>query len=194
MTKDVEYEVDLDQETIRFEDEWLGRQQLADKIKSMIDSQNYSISTAGQALEYLERTLSDVRTFKVKLSAADATRVERHAQRSNIALAAFVRQAVQAYLAAQPPMAEGDESAAPGPVPISGPPESLAAAVDASSNSPMMTTITTEPFTPGEEESAVELTDKKAGDGSKVVIDPALQIEAEKPDPSVVGDGWFKKT
>jgi hypothetical protein len=194
MTSDIEYEVDLDQGTIRFENEWLGRQQLADKIKSMIESQNYSISNAGQALEFLERTLSDVRTFKVKLSAADATRVEQHAQRSGIALAAFVRQAVQAYLAAQPPLAEDDKPAVPGPVPISGPSEDLAAAVDASSTKPVVTTITTEPAGPGEEASAVELTDKKSGDGSKVVIAPVLQAEFEKQGPSVVGDGWFKKT
>jgi len=150
--------------------------------------------------------------MEVKLLAADAERVEALAGQAGIKPPALLRQAVQAFLAAQsssPEAAEGGSSlteALPnGPVPV----ESVAGgAPDGNAQPVVTTTITTEPAKPEEEAEAVELTDRKGGDEAKVVVDPSLH-QAEQPaagqgggepgarddsQADAIGDSWFTKS
>jgi hypothetical protein len=131
------YEIDLDRERVFFEGEWLGCQELADKIRRMIDSQDFRIGTAGNALEYLQTCLATAREFSVRLAPQDVVLLERHAQRSGIDTGVFIRQAVQAYLAAQPPLEDRFESRK------------------------QSSAITTEPARPEDAGSAVALTERK---------------------------------
>ncbi len=106
MADQIGYQVDLDEEKILFEDQWVGRKELAERIRQMIESQDYRISAAGAALEFLETSVSGARSLKVKLSGPDAEAVARHADRADIPVGKFLRQAVLAYLASQPPLDE----------------------------------------------------------------------------------------
>jgi len=161
------FELDIDQEKVRYEGEWLGTKELADKIKRMIDSQDFRIATAGSALEYLQKSVADAQEFSLKLAPDDADVLQKHAKRAELEIPAFIRQAVMAYIAAQPPL-DADEQPAQ-----------------------KMTTITTEPAKPGEETDAVELTERKQQTSSTVLVDPSLQ-DSSKPPPAIEGD-WFKK-
>ncbi len=167
------FEVDIEQEKVQYEGEWIGRQELADKIKKMIDSQDFKIGIVGSALEYLQHAIANAKEFSVKLTEYNAKILEKHAERAGLEITSFIRQAIQAYLAAQPPLEES-------------PPEN-----------PQLTTITTEPANPGEEHNAVELTDKKPQTSSTVLVDPSLISEPPPPPPppeeEKSGDSWFKK-
>ncbi len=165
MSNEALYEVDIDQEKVLFDNEWLGRQELADKIKHMIESQDFRISAAGNALEFLVNAVSNARRIEIKLSATDADRLDRYAERARVKPPAFARQAIQAYLAAQPPLENAGQT-----VPTQQPQPQP---------QPVVTTITTEPAKPGEEAEAVELTDRKPVEGSKA---------------GEIGDSWFKKS
>jgi ribbon-helix-helix CopG family protein len=171
------FEVDIEQEKVQYEGEWVGREELADKIKKMIDSQDFKIGVVGSALEYLQQAIANAKEFSVKLPEYNAKILQKHAERAGLAVTAFIRQAIQAYLAAQPPLEES-------------PTESPA-------ENPQLTTITTEPASPGEEHNAVELTDKKPQTSSTVLVDPALTSEPppppSPPEEEKSGDSWFKK-
>ncbi|RLB52853.1 MAG: hypothetical protein DRI34_14155 [Deltaproteobacteria bacterium] len=170
------YQVDIEREAILFDGEWLTTQQLANKIKSMIDSQDFRVGAVGAALEHLQNSLKDVKSYTCKLLAEDAARLERHAGQAGKSAEAYIRQAVQAYLAAQPPLqdeATGQDTG--GTVPA------------------QLTTITTEPASAEEAQQAVELTAKKNESLPKVLVDPALsQKKAEDTGQELEG-GWFKK-
>ncbi|RME25459.1 MAG: hypothetical protein D6806_07835 [Deltaproteobacteria bacterium] len=134
------FQVDLDREAVLYENEWLRAEQLADRIKRMIESQDFRIAAAGMALEHLQKCLKGARSFTVKLLEEDAARLEAYASQAGKTAETFVRQAVLAYLAAQPPLPEQP--------------------VQKKADTP--DTITTEPVQPGEAEQVVELTNKKA--------------------------------
>jgi len=93
------FEVDIEQEKVQYEGEWIGRQELADKIKKMIDSQDFKIGIVGSALEYLQQALANAKEFSVKLTEYNAEILQKHAERAGLAVPSFIRQAIQAYLA-----------------------------------------------------------------------------------------------
>lgn len=167
------YDVDIDAQKVNYEGEWLTKDELAGKIRKMIDGQDFRIGAAGNALEFLQKTLANVREFSVKIGPSDADCLQRHAQKAGLETGVFIRQAILAYLAAQPPLDE------PGG-------ERQAERVS-------LTTITTEPAKPEEETQAVELTEKKTqAPTSKVLVDPSLQAE-EHPSGIASEETWFKK-
>lgn len=201
MSESIVYQVDLDREAILFESEWLGRQDLAERIKKAIENQDFRISAASSALEYLENTLANVKTLGVRLVDGDAKRLEKFAARDGISTGSFIRQSVLAYMAALPPL--GDDAPAQenptDPASLQVPDMSDAPASDEAlvvsppdnKPKPVLTTITTEPATPGEAADAVELTDRKTHESSSVVVDPA--VAGAQDSGSAVGGGWFKK-
>jgi hypothetical protein len=166
---ETQFEVDIDLEKVKYEGEWLGTAELADKIRRMIDSQDFRIGIAGNALEYLQKSVANARDFGVKFVPDDALALERHSERAGVGVSTFIRQAVQAYMAAQPPL-DVDE-----PAPS------------------QLTSITTEPATPEDASGAVELTQPKQGGASaKVLVDPSLQADGSSKDENT-SEGWFKK-
>ncbi|MBN2498756.1 MAG: hypothetical protein JXR96_29465 [Deltaproteobacteria bacterium] len=167
---EVEYEVDIDEEKVLFEGEWYSRQTLADRIKRMIDNRDFRISGAGNALEKLQFAVANARECVVRLAPGDSQRLDRYAARAGVSAPVFIRQALLAYLAAQPPLDDGP-------------------AADKS----VMTTITTEPVKPGEEASAVELTAKKDLEPSPVVASSYSSKDEPRKTEEGLGDSWFKK-
>ena len=167
------YDVDIDAQKVNFEGEWLNKDELAEKIRKMIDGQDFRIGAVGNALEFLQKTMTNIQEFSVKIGPADADSVDKHAKRAGLETGVFIRQAILAYLSAQPPL--GEESGGEEAKKVS------------------LTTITTEPAKPGEETQAVELTEKKnQTPTSKVLVDPSLQTE-EHPSGIASEDTWFKK-
>jgi len=167
---ETQYEVDIDNQKVRFEGEWLERAELAERIRKMIDNQDFRIGLAGAALEFLQNSISNARQIELRMTSAEVDMLEKHANRAGIPIPAFVRQALQAYLAAQAPL---DEEGSP----------------------PAASAITTEPAKPGDEAQAVELTAKKDQSSSKVLVDPEINAESHPPDSPAGSseDGWFKK-
>jgi hypothetical protein len=180
------YDIDIDREKVRYENEWLGRQELADKIKRMIDSQDYRVAGVGQALEALQTSLAQARSFTVKLSSEDAGSLERMAAASGLSPAVMLRQAIQAYLAAQSTTEEMPAASFLPPPPLPPPVHSTQPGY--------MTSITTEPIGPGDEASAVPLTSKKAVEPSPVIQPPAAGTPADSYQPvkDKIDDIWFK--
>lgn len=171
------YQIDIEREAILYDGDWYTAQQLADKIKSKIESQDFRIGAAGAALENLQNALKEIKSYSVKLLGDDAGRLERYAGQAGKSVEAYIRQAVQAYLAAQPPL--GDEAAGP----------------DASDEpaQAQLTTITTEPASAEEAQQAVELTAKKTESLPKVLVDPSLSQQKPQESSQQLEGGWFKK-
>lgn len=168
------YDVDIDAQKVNFEGEWMTKDELAEKIRKMIDDQDFRIGTAGNALEFLQKTMANIQEFSVKVGPTDADTLQKHAKKAGLETGVFIRQAIMAYLAAQPPLEDEGGGAEIGKV--------------------SLTTITTEPAKPEDETQAVELTEKKAQDStSKVLVDPSLNAE-EHPSSGIASeDTWFKK-
>lgn len=168
------YDVDIDAQKVNFEGEWMTKDELAEKIRKMIDSQDFRIGTAGNALEFLQKTMANIREFTVKVGPSDADSLQRHAKKAGLEPGVFIRQAILAYLAAQPPLEESGGVTEAGQV--------------------SLTTITTEPAKPEDETQAVELTEKKTQEStSKVLVDPSLQAEEHPAGGIATEDTWFKK-
>ena len=172
------YDVDIDAQKVNFEGEWLTKDELAEKIRKMIDSQDFRIGTAGNALEFLQKTLANIQEFSVKVGPSDADSLQRHAKKAGLDIGLFIRQAILAYLAAQPPLEEAGGGAE----------------IGAEIGKVSLTTITTEPAKPEDEIQAVELTEKKTQEStSKVLVDPSLQAEEHPAGGIASEDTWFKK-
>jgi hypothetical protein len=168
------YDVDIDAQKVNFEGEWMTKDELAEKIRKMIDSQDFRIGTAGNALEFLQKTMANIQEFSVKVGPADAESVQKHAKKAGLGTGVFIRQAILAYLAAQPPLEDDSGGAEAGKV--------------------SLTTITTEPAKPEDETQAVELTEKKIQEStSKVLVDPSLNAEEHPSGGIATEDTWFKK-
>jgi hypothetical protein len=168
------YDVDIDAQKVNFEGEWMTKDELAEKIRKMIDSQDFRIAAAGNALEFLQKTMANIQEFIVKVGPGDADSLQKHAQKAGLETGVFIRQAILAYLAAQPPLEEGGGGAEIGKV--------------------SLTTITTEPAKPEDETQAVELTEKKGQEStSKVLVDPSLNAEEHPSGGIATEDTWFKK-
>jgi hypothetical protein len=55
------YSVDIDAQKVNFGGEWLAKDELAEKIRKMIESQDFKIGAAGNALEFLQKTMTSIR-------------------------------------------------------------------------------------------------------------------------------------
>lgn len=158
------FQLDIDAEKVFFNNEWLNTQQLSEKIRRMIDQQDFNIGSAGMALEYLQTSLRRIKNYTVRLLEDDAQALEQHSSQAGLTPSAFMRQALLAYLSALPP--------------LQAPAVPNAAA----------TVITTEPVGPGEAGQALELKTRKSEGSAKVLVDPSLIQSA-----GTLESEWFKK-
>jgi len=94
----MQFEVDLDKEQVLYDGEWLGSKALADKIRRMIEIQDFRIASAGLALQGLQETIDQARKYEVKFTPARADILEANARRSQICVSGFIRKAVESYL------------------------------------------------------------------------------------------------
>jgi hypothetical protein len=105
-------DIDLDSESVWLDGAWYTREDLARRIKEMIESRDFRVSRPSQALERLEAALAQARVVTVRMPVALADSVTAAATRLGRPVGHLVREAVAYYLAAA--AAYGAQGAAAG--------------------------------------------------------------------------------
>lgn len=136
------FEVDYDAEAVWFDGAWLGREDLARRIKQMIESGDYRVARPSQALERLEGALAGARVLAVRVAPELADALEQAAARAGRPSSALLRDALGYYL--------GAAQQAPAAAPV----ESNGYETDGSEG------LVAEPVTPDDAIGIVELTPK----------------------------------
>ncbi len=93
-------DIDLDSESVWLDGTWYTRQDLARRIKEMIETGDFRVSRPSQALERLEAALAQARIVTVRMPADLADTVAAAATRLGRPVGHLVREAVAYYLAA----------------------------------------------------------------------------------------------
>ena len=93
-------DIDLDSESVWLDGAWYTRQDLARRIKEMIETGDFRVSRPSQALERLEAALAQARVVTVRMPADLADTVTSTASRLGRPVGHLVREAVAYYLAA----------------------------------------------------------------------------------------------
>ena len=106
-------DIDLDSESVWLDGAWYTRDQLARRIKEMIEAGDFRVSRPSQALERLEAALAMAQMVSVRLPADLLEAVGGTAARLGRPMGHLIREAVAYYLAAA--AAYGAAQAVPGP-------------------------------------------------------------------------------
>lgn len=121
--------IDVDAEAIFFEGAWYTREDLARKIKSMIDGGDFNVARPSAALEALSSTLGQVRTLSFRVTPDLAEALNQLANRTGNSVGQLVREAVMQMLtqgaaAPQESLRQGEAVKAPAPVQLEEPVQS----------------------------------------------------------------------
>lgn len=90
--------IDVDAEAIFLDGAWYTREDLARKIKSMIDSGDFNVARPSAALEALSATLQQVRTLSFRVTPDLADALTQLATRTGNSVGQLVREAVMQML------------------------------------------------------------------------------------------------
>ncbi len=111
-------DIDLDSESVWLDGAWYTRDQLARRIKDMIESGDFRVSRPSQALERLEAALAMAQVVSVRLPADLLEAVSSTAARLGRPMGHLVREAVAYYLAAAAAYGAAQETPAPAPAAV----------------------------------------------------------------------------
>ncbi len=179
--------IDLDTESIQYEGHWYTRDELARRIKGMLDGGDFSVGKPSQALEQLTVTLASLRTLAFKSTPDMAEAINQAAARQGRSVGGLVREAISEYLGFASLPAQGSAAGSrpgadrpgkrptepeipavsvptPAPVVIAGPGALKAAQAPAPSVVVDRNAIITEEASPEEAAGAVSLNPKKKKD------------------------------
>lgn len=95
-----QFPVDVDSEAIFLDNAWYTRDDLAQRIKAMIDEGDFAIARPSAALEELTATLQSVRTLTLRLMPEVAEALDSLAAQSDKSIGELLREAVNQMLAA----------------------------------------------------------------------------------------------
>ncbi len=126
------FELDIDRERIRLDDEWLSVADLMSRIKDKIEAGDYKVARLSMALEQLESTLAVIRTLTLKVTPELVETFEKVAQHEGVPLTWVLRRALVHYLASDegsaklfrarrespPEVAEAPRRSEPPPLPV----------------------------------------------------------------------------
>ena len=93
-------DIDLDAEAVWLDGAWYTRDELARRIKQMIESGDFRVSRPSQALERLEAALGQAQVVAVRMPADLAGAASATAARLGRPVGHLVREAIAYYLAA----------------------------------------------------------------------------------------------
>jgi uncharacterized protein with PIN domain len=93
-------DIDLDSESVWLDGAWYTREELARRIKEMIEAGDFRVSRPSQALERLEAALAQARVVTVRMPAELVETAQATAERLGRPVGHLVREAVAYYLAA----------------------------------------------------------------------------------------------
>ncbi len=108
-------DIDLDAEAIWLDGAWYTREELARRIKEMIEGGDFRIARPSQALERLEAGLGQARVLSLRVPADLADAVTGAASRLGRPVGHLIREAVAYYLAAAAAHAAAQAGQAPQP-------------------------------------------------------------------------------
>lgn len=107
-----QWPIDLDTESIQYDEQWYTREELARRIKAMLDNGDFAVGRPSQALEQLTLTLSNLRTIAFKITPDMADAVQQAAARQGRTVGGLIREAITDYLGfAAMPSREGPQAA-----------------------------------------------------------------------------------
>ncbi len=93
-------DIDLDSESVWLDGTWYARDDLARRIKEMIEAGDFRVARPSQALERLEAALGQAQVVSVRMPADLAEAANATAARLGRPVGHLVREAVAYYLAA----------------------------------------------------------------------------------------------
>jgi hypothetical protein len=167
------FSIDLDAERVALDGAWYSRDDLAQKIKAMVDAGDYKLGHPSAALEALETALAELTSVSIKLPRSVLNALTGAANRSGKTVDALMREIVGRALAAPSPPSV---SAAPGAMPLTTP----AAAAPVALTNPKLV-----PGVPVLEPAPITLTPKKTPSQAP---EPAGQAPAADADHN-----WFNR-
>lgn len=109
--------IDIDAEAIYFDGHWYTRDDLARRIKAMLDQGDFAITRPSAALEQLTAVISSVRTLAFRATPDMIEALNAGAARAGKSVGAFVRDALSQQLGL--PSADFGPARAEQPVPLS---------------------------------------------------------------------------
>jgi predicted DNA-binding protein len=93
-------DIDLDSESVWLDGAWYARDQLAQRIKEMIEAGDFRVARPSQALERLEAALGQAQVVSVRMPAELAEAADATAGRLGRPVGHLIREAIAYYLAA----------------------------------------------------------------------------------------------
>lgn len=158
--------IDLDAETVQLDGNWFTRDDLARRIKAMLDAGDYAISKPSQALEQLTQSTANLKTATLKVPGEIAQAIAQLAEKQGKTIGSVMRDALAAYVGGPQPAqtaaaAPPTQSAAPPPPP---PAATVAPGPGALRNAQVQST---EAVSPADAANAVPLTPKKKDDDAQ---------------------------
>src|SRR3954463_12412477 len=124
--------IDLDAEAIQFDGHWYTREDLARRIKQMLDSGDFAVGKISTALEQLTTVMASLRTLAFRLPPEMADQLNQVAARHGRTLGSLIRESLTVHLnlkgvnlmegalVVAPPPLPGAPS--PTPIPLATPP------------------------------------------------------------------------
>jgi hypothetical protein len=94
--------IDLDAEAIQFEGQWYTRDELARKIKSMLDSGDFAVGKPSQALEQLNQTVAALRTLAFRVTPEMADAINAISAKHGRGVGSIIREALAMHLGLPP--------------------------------------------------------------------------------------------
>ncbi|WP_373049391.1 ribbon-helix-helix protein, CopG family [Vulgatibacter sp.] len=96
-----QFEIDYDAEAVWLDEKWFTRDELAGRIKSMIEGGDYRLARPSAALERLESAMAQARVVAARVAPELAEAVEQAADDAGRPVSALIREALAYYLSAQ---------------------------------------------------------------------------------------------
>lgn len=128
-------QIDLDAEAVLFDGHWLTRDDLARRIRTMLDGGDYAVTRQSQALEELTKTVQAVRTITFRATPDLVEALNMFASRAGQSVGALVRETLMNAL-----VTPQDDAGAYAPTPPTGIPavtaEPPAAAISSKAQAP----------------------------------------------------------
>lgn len=90
--------IDLDAEAIQFEGHWYTRDELARKIKGMLDAGDFAVGKPSQALEQLTQTINGLRTLAFRVTPEVADAINAISAKHGRAVGSIIREALAMHL------------------------------------------------------------------------------------------------
>lgn len=92
------FEIDYDAEAVLLDGSWVRREELAARIRKLLDQGDYRVSRLSLALESLETELARARLVSVRLAPEIAGALEAEALRRGHGASALLRELIQGFL------------------------------------------------------------------------------------------------